>query len=83
MKIKTRYIVIKSSDDGTFLKGDHIYLNEDGSISCLEASGWIDKENVEEATKGMEMGIDKEYYRNIDIKLKKFLKGNDDILQGM
>jgi hypothetical protein len=49
-----RYVVTKKSKDGTFRKGDIIVQLHDGSILCQQARGWIDAENVPEATKGME-----------------------------
>jgi hypothetical protein len=56
-----RYVVTKTSDDGTFEVGDHIKLLENGEIACIEAKGWIDAEDVPEATKGMECEIDQDY----------------------
>jgi hypothetical protein len=69
-KIKhgVRYVVTSDSDDGTFLKGDHVFLDKSGDICCVEAHGWITKENVAEAVVGATFGIDSEYY---DKKLKK------------
>jgi len=57
-----KYIVTKGSDDGTFSKGDHIVRDPaDGVIVCQEASGWIDKEYIEDSIKGMEVKIDIEW----------------------
>jgi hypothetical protein len=61
MKVGRRYIVTKASDDGTFEVGDHIRLLDDGKLLCQEACGWICPEEVEIATKGMEVQIDKEW----------------------
>lgn len=61
MKIGVKYIVTKESDDGTFKVGEHIMFNKDMTISCFEAQGWIEKEDVPEAIKGMECEIDKEW----------------------
>ena len=58
MEFEQRYIVVKESDDGTFRVGDHITLNPDGTISCRGQLGWIVKEDVPEATAGMEVDID-------------------------
>lgn len=41
MKLGKQYIVTKESDDGTFLVGDRISLNSDGSINCIESKGWV------------------------------------------
>lgn len=54
-----RYIVTKGSRDGTFQVGDHISLNEDGTVSCREAMGWIEKEHVQEAMSGVEYEPDR------------------------
>lgn len=60
MVVGKPYIVTKESDDGTFQVGDHISFYLDGSIVCKEACGWIDKNEVFEATKGMEIELDEE-----------------------
>ena len=59
METGKRYVVTKASDDGTFEVGDHIILHADGSIGCREAGGWIAGEDAAEATKGMEVELDK------------------------
>lgn len=66
--IKIIYIVTKPSNDGTFGKGDHIYFTGDGMIGCIEASGFIDIEFIEEATKGMEYEIDRDWIDTAIIK---------------
>lgn len=60
MKTGIRYIATKGSKDQAFQAGDHIILNNDGSISCIEAQGWIVADEVEGAIDGMEFEIDKE-----------------------
>ena len=60
-RIMRRHVVTKPSDDGTFEKGDHIIFNEDGSISCVEAIGWITVDKVPSATIGMESVPDTEW----------------------
>ena len=66
--IKIIYVVTKPSNDGTFEKGDHIYFTSDGMIGCIEASGFIDIEFIEEATKGMEYEIDRDWIDTAIIK---------------
>ena len=61
MEIGKRYIVTKRSDDGTFEVGDHIWKEQNGDISVREAQGWIDSENVPDATAGMEVDIDADW----------------------
>jgi hypothetical protein len=70
MRVGTWYVVTKASECETFLVGDHIKLTENGSILCKEASGWIDAEDVSDATKGMEYVIDEEWKKNKIQKLK-------------
>lgn len=72
-KIKIRHIVTKSSDDGTFEKGDHIIFNDDGSISCIEAMGWIPKDDVPSATIGMEFSPDMEWIEKKKVNLYAML----------
>lgn len=63
------YVVTKPSDDGTFEVGDHISMNEDGSINNREAQGWVDACDVAEATKGLEVEIDKQWIEHRKKKL--------------
>jgi len=77
--LKKRYIVIRPSDDGTFQIGDHIFPEENGSISCVEAQGWIDAENVIEARKGMECILDQEWIEKEKTKLHKLLESLDEL----
>lgn len=50
-----RYVVTKASDDRTFQVGDHVHVEEDGSVVCREALGWIIPSEAQEAIKGMEV----------------------------
>ena len=59
MKPHIHYIVTKGSADGTLQTGDHISLGEDGTVSCIEAMGWIEKEHVQEAMAGVEYEPDR------------------------
>ena len=65
----TRHIITKSSTDGTFEKGDHIVFNDDGSISCIEAMGWIAAEDVKFATEGMKSEPDDEWVKKKKARL--------------
>ena len=56
-----RYVVTKASDDETFEVGDHILLCANGDIVNRDAQGWIDKVDVEEATRGMEVEVDSKW----------------------
>jgi hypothetical protein len=60
MKVGLPYIVTRASDDGTFKVGDHVGVFSGGSIWCGEVKGWIDKEDLPESTKGMEVELDQE-----------------------
>lgn len=69
-----RYIVTKGSKDGTFRKGDHIIFFENGDVGCVEAEGWIDAEDTEEAMKGMEYEVDEEWMKKRQEYLRKQLE---------
>ena len=73
MKVGTRYIVTKESDDGTFEVGDQVTLLESGDLLCMEGGGWIESSDVEEATQGMEIKIDKEWVKKQKAILMKEL----------
>ena len=74
-----RYIVTKQSDDGTFEIGDHIFFEDDGSISCIEAQGWIDAEDVKGASKGMEYKVDEEWMNKRTNALNNIVENLTDI----
>lgn len=59
MKVGTPYLVTKESDDGSFQVGDQITLTIDGSISNLQAEGWLEAEDLVDATAGMECEVDR------------------------
>lgn len=59
MKQGMRYIVKKGSADGTLQTGDQIWLDSDGTVSCRQALGWIEKEDVPEAMAGVEYEPDR------------------------
>ena len=61
MKQGLRYVVTKESDDGTFGVGDHIWMCVNWDVASREEQGWIDKADVEEATRGMEVEVDSEW----------------------
>lgn len=73
MEIGKRYVVTKASKDGTFEIGDHVSVNNDGSINCLEAGGWIDPADAAEATAGMEVEIDREWLERQKSKLRELI----------
>lgn len=58
MKPGCWYIVTKDSKSGEFQTGDHVKKEDDGSISSREAAGWMEPEDLPEATEGMEVEID-------------------------
>lgn len=60
MKVGLPYIVTKASDDGTFEVGDNVAICSDGALMCRQAQGWIEKEDLPFATKGMEIELDNE-----------------------
>lgn len=60
--VDVRYIVTRASDDDTFVVGDRIRLYADGSIGNQQAVGWVDAEDVAEATRGMLIEVDAAWY---------------------
>ena len=52
-----RYVVTKASKYNEFQVGDIIKLMPDGSINNYNALGWMPKEHVEKATKGIRVRI--------------------------
>ncbi len=81
MEIGKRYVVTKPSDDGTFEAGDRLSLNEDGSISNYNVRGWIDAKDVVEATKGMEVEVDKAWVARCVEALRQELAGLEGGIQ--
>lgn len=79
LEVGKHYIVTKPSDDGTFLLDDHVYLDEDGCIVCVEAGGWITKEDADEAIKGARfISMEKDY--QLDTKRLDWLSEHPDFL---
>ena len=58
--LRKRFVVTKKSNNGTFIRGDHVIF-DNGSIICIEAEGWVDKEDVPKATAGWEITEDTEW----------------------
>ncbi len=79
MILKFLFVLNGNYENRIFLKGDHIYFNSDGTISCIEANGWIGKEDVNEATKGMEYKLDIGWFEKqrdfLQAKLDRLLEG--------
>jgi hypothetical protein len=73
MELGKRYVVTRASKDGTFVIGDHVSVNADGSINCKEAQGWIDPSDVAEAMEGMEVEIDREWIDRGKMRLIELL----------
>ena len=59
MRVDTPYLVTKESDDGSFQVGDQITLTIDGSVSNTQAEGWLEAEDLVDATAGMECEVDR------------------------
>lgn len=75
MKPGMRYIVTKASDDETFQIGDHIRLEPNGAILCIEALGWVDADDVPAALVGMEYTPDIEYAKRKLEAAQKMMRG--------
>lgn len=83
MKPGRHYVVVKPSKDKTFRKGDHVEwwqgTRSQYGISCREAQGWIDGEDLEEAAEGMTVTLDTDWAKDKLASLKKqitYLKMN-------
>lgn len=76
MRVGVHYIVTKKSQDGSFRKGDHVRLLDDGSIICDEAQGWMEGADAPYATIGMEVEVDRV---GIAKKIESLRKQIDDL----
>jgi hypothetical protein len=74
MTLGMRYVVTKASDDETFEIGDHIWPEDDGSVSCREAGGWVDVEDVPAALVGVETVEDQQWVATRRAQLLKELE---------
>ena len=80
MIYNVHYLITKGSDCKTLVKGDHVYLEENGDLICIEARGWLEKETAESVMKSVEYELDTEWrQREID-KCQKRLKWLMEIL---
>lgn len=70
LTLGNRYVVTKGSDNGTFEEGDHIYMQDEDHLICIGAGRWLDKDDVEEATKRMEVRVDIEWLQKKISKLR-------------
>jgi len=71
-----RFIVTKSSDDGTFKKGDKFWYLKNGDIMIhpeKEPGGWLAKCDIEKAQRGMACVDDLEYKQQMIANLEKEL----------
>jgi hypothetical protein len=69
MQVGVRYIVTHPSVDMEFQAGDKIMLCADGSIENVQAEGWMEAQDVPEATRGMQCEIDTAYIERKRAKL--------------
>ena len=58
MKVGVPYIVTRDSNDGSFISSDQITLLENGAIINQQAEGWLDEDDLSDATSGMECELD-------------------------
>lgn len=70
MILKTRYIVTKASNDGTFTVGDQVWLVDDGSVMSRQMEGWIDPPEVPAATEGWKIEVDENWLNARIAKLR-------------
>ena len=62
MIYNVHYVITKGSDDKTLVKGDHIFLDEDNHMYCIEAHGWLQGDSIKEAMKGLEWEMDRDWW---------------------
>jgi len=58
MTVGAPFLVTHQSRNGEFQVGDRIRLVSDGSITCVDAEGWMPAEDLHEATAGMQVTLD-------------------------
>jgi len=56
--------VTKDTKDGTFQKGDIIKIYEDGLVICVQAGGFLKKEEFEDYIKNVE-NVEMEVYKEV------------------
>lgn len=79
----TRYIVIQGSKCGTFQKGDHIQILEDGSLLSREAQGWIEKAEILSLVKEVFFEMDLDWVgKRLDTLQNEINNLNNQILYG-
>lgn len=59
MRVGVPYIVTRDSNDGSFISCDQITLLENGAIINQQADGWLDEDDLSDATSGMECEVDR------------------------
>ena len=62
--VKEILIVTKDTKDGTFQKGDIIKIYEDGLVICVQAGGFLKKEEFEDYIENVE-NVEMEVYKEV------------------
>ncbi len=83
MQIGKRYVITEPSDDGSFQKGDHVRVENDGDLLCFEAHGWIGADERGDALKGAKWELDKEHLMKRKAKLEADLKQLEEKLESL
>lgn len=73
MIVGIHYVVTRGSANSEFQVGDHVWLDDDGSLMCQEGSGWILPEDVPSATKEMIVEIDEAWTEKRKARLERQL----------
>lgn len=68
MQVGVRYVVTRESQGGEFQVGDQVWLEDDGSIMCPAARGWMPAEHVIEATDGWAIEVDEKWAASRRVK---------------
>ncbi len=74
-------IVTKASTHGEFKVGDILIPKKNGTIMTPMGGGWFEKDDIEDATKGMKTTIYREFYLKKIIKLKEEIDQCEAILR--
>ena len=80
LKQGIRYIVTKGTKDKTLIKGDRVYISENGDLVNYNAGGWVDKQEVEKVIKGALFEVDIKHYYTRKKELSKSIERINAIL---
>lgn len=74
MQVGVRYVVTRESKNGEFQVGDRVWIEDDDSIMCPAAHGWMPAEHVVDATEGWAIEVDENWAAARSAKLERQLE---------